>query len=331
MGQTFSRKEQTPEEVNQVRAARTEYQDTLSTLQTNVETDIQNNALTPETGKLVLTEIQKAYSWLQRSPNATLLEVYASRDSTNAEIKRLLDIDTPNRELKNQMLALPVIADEGFSKNLFTRDQVDKLKQLSTTELSWLAKNGITVTPIDFQQEGLKVKTTIQQILEKADLVQFCMDKLEATKTAQPSVLQSELVTREQKAKDARNAQIHIEDGINTVWQVALKTFFGFLIFAICILGGSLAANQAIGRAPAYRILYFLYGAIPIFVPFVFLYTLFSRLRYGPIPYYAILPLTIVPAITRLGRLAMFPFYWIPDDKSRELTRTFIETVEKIT
>ena len=43
MGQLFSRKQQqTPEEVNELRAARTEYQDTLTTLQTNVQTDIEN-------------------------------------------------------------------------------------------------------------------------------------------------------------------------------------------------------------------------------------------------------------------------------------------------
>ena len=56
MGQIFSRKEQTPTEsrdeqtlleINTLRIARTEYQDTLSALQTNVETDIQKNVLTP--------------------------------------------------------------------------------------------------------------------------------------------------------------------------------------------------------------------------------------------------------------------------------------------
>jgi hypothetical protein len=331
MGQTFSRKEQTPEEVNKIRAARTDYQDVLSSFQTNTNTDVQNNALTPETGQLILAQIQKAYTWLQKTPNATLLEVYANRDATTAEIQRLITIDMPTREFKNQIAALPVIAEEAFSKNLYTREQTDKLKQLSTTELAWLTKNSPTATTIDFQQEELKVKTSIQQILEKAELVQFCTGKLDAIKSAQPSILDSELLTREQKAKEARNAQIHLDDGVNTITSVALKTFFGFLLVTFCILGGSLAANQAIGRVRAYRILYFIYGAIPVFMPFVLLYILYSRMRFGPIPYYAILPLTIEPATTRFGRILNFPFYWIPDDKSRELTRAFMETVEKIT
>ena len=65
-------------------------------------------------------------------------------------------------------------------------------------------------------------------------------------------------------------------------------------------------------------------------MPIVLLYTMFTRMRYGPIPYYAILPLTIEPATTRLGRILNFPFYWIPDDTSRELTKNFINMVEKI-
>jgi hypothetical protein len=330
MGQSISRKQPTTEEVNLLRKARTDYQDTLSALEINVQTDIQKNTLTPETGKIVLDEIQKAYTWLKKNPNASLIEVYANRDATNAEIKRLLNIDKPKREFQNQMTALPVIAEEAFSKNLFTRDQKDKLSQLSTTELEWLKKNGGTANSIEFQQESLKVKTSIQQILEKVDLVQYCTEKMDATKATQPSTLESELISREQKAKQAREATIHLDDGITTIYDTVLKTFFGFLVFTLCILGGSLAANQAIGRARAYRILYFIYGAIPVFMPIVLLYTMFSRLRTGPIPYYAILPLTIEPATTRFGRILNFPFYWIPDDKSRELTKIFIETVEKI-
>lgn len=237
MGQTFSRKQQTPEEVNILRKARTDYQDTLVALQTNVQTDIQKNTLTPETGKTVLDEIQKAYTWLQKNPNATLIEVYANRDSTTAEIKRLLTIDKPKREFQNEMTALPVIAEEAFSKELFSRDQKDKLTQLSATELEWLKKNGFKANPIDFQQETLKVKTSIQQILEKADLVQYCTEKMSATKALQPSALESELITREQKAKQAREATIHLDDGVNTIYDTALKTFFGFLLVTVCILG----------------------------------------------------------------------------------------------
>jgi ABC-type sugar transport system permease subunit len=331
MGQTFSRKQLTPDEVNQLRTARTEYQDTLNSLQTNVQTDIQNKALTPESGQIILTEIQKAFTWLQKNPNATLIEVYANHDATTAEIKRVMAVDKPKKEFQNQILALPVIADEAFGKNLLTSQQVESLKQLSVGEAAWLKKNGSTASTVEFQQENIKVNTNIQKILKKADLVQFVTEKLNATKNAQPSILQSELVTREQKAKEARNATIHIEDGVNTIKNTALTTFFSFLLITICILGGSLAANQAIGRSRPYRILYFLYGAIPVFMPIVILYTVFSRLRYGPIPYYAILPLTIEPATTRIGRILNFPFYWIPDDTSRTLTKAFVESVEKIT
>lgn len=332
MGQTFSRKEkQTPDEVNKIRAARTEYQDTLTSLQTNVQTDIQNKALTPESGQLVLAEIQKAYTWLQKNPNANLLEVYANRDATTTEITRILNVDKPKKEFQNQILALPTLADEAVTKDLITKNQVAKVKHLSETEQAWFTKSAATATALDFQQEELKLKTQLQEILQKADLIQMFTEKLNAVKTAQPSALKSELVTREQKAKEAHNAEVHIDEGVDVVWKTALKVFFGLLVFAICIFAGSLVANQAIGRSRAYRILYFMYGALPIFVPFVLFYILYSRLRFGPIPYYAILPLTIEPATTRLGRLFLFPFYWIPDDTSRQMTRAFMDSIEKLT
>lgn len=332
MGQLFSRKqpEQTPEDINQLRAARTDYQDTLTAVQTNVQTDIQTNELTPESGQLILKEVQKAFTWLEKNPNATIIEVYANQDATSSEIKRLLAVDKPKKEFKNQLLGIPVIAEEAFSKDLITRAQVIRLKEITSEETDWLAKSGQTATAVDFQQENLKLKTKLQQILEKAELVSFFTEKLNAIKTQTTSNLESDLLTREQKAKAARNSQIHIEDGISTIQNTALKTFFGFLLITICILGGSLAANAAIGRAPAYRILYFLYGAIPFFTPIIILYTIFKRLYVGPLPYYAILPLTIEPATSRLGRLLLFPFYWIPDDTSREMARAFISSVEKV-
>ena len=259
MGQLFSRKqpEQTSEEVNQLRAARTDYQDTLTAIQTNVQTDIQSKELTPDSGQLILKEVQKAFTWLEKNPNATIIEVYANQDATSSEIKRLISIDKPKMELKNQLLAIPVIAEEAFSKELVTRDQVVKLNEFTAEETKWLTKSGPTASSVDFQQEELKLKNQLQQILEKTEPVSFFTEKLNAVKTQSTSILESDLTTREEKAKKARDSQVHIEDGLSAAKSAALQTFFGFLILAICIFGGSLAANAAIGRVPAYRILYF--------------------------------------------------------------------------
>ncbi len=331
MGQFWSQKAQTPDEVNALRAARTEYQDTLSSIQTNVQTDIQKQLLTPESGKLVLDRVQVAYTWLQKNPTATLIEIYANRDATTAEVKRILTVDRPKKEFQNILLALPVLADEALAKSMISKEQVAQLKTLAAKQTQWFDANAAKGNTLDFQQQELTLQTELQQILVKPDIVQFFKDKIDAIKTKQPSTLESELAVRDQKAKAARDAEVHIEDGLNAMKRTILITVGSLFLIALCIYSGSLAANAAIGRAPAYRILYFCYGFLPIFMPFVLLYTIFRRIYTGPLPYYGILPLTILPGETRLGKLLKFPFYWVPDAASNQLTKQFIESVEKIT
>jgi hypothetical protein len=109
-----------------------------------------------------------------------------------------------------------------------------------------------------------------------------------------------------------------------------MKVFLGSIIVAFCIVAGSLAANFAISRPPAYRILYFMYGCIPFFAPLVYMYTLYKRIAEGPISYYGILPLSVEPGITRLGKLLWYPFYYVPDSKAVESFDTFKASVEAI-
>jgi hypothetical protein len=112
---------------------------------------------------------------------------------------------------------------------------------------------------------------------------------------------------------------------------IALKVFFSLLLVAVCIVSGSLAANAAIGRHTGYRVLYFIYGCIPFFVPFIIFYTIYRRISEGPLPYYGILPVSLEAATTTLGKYLWWPFYWIPDHLSVEETDTFQKALEAIT
>ena len=75
-------KQLTPDELNAVRKARTEYQDYLVSMQTNTTSDVKNNVITPETGISVNKQIQIAYEWLKKNPNATINEVFSNKDAT---------------------------------------------------------------------------------------------------------------------------------------------------------------------------------------------------------------------------------------------------------
>lgn len=330
MGNPFSKPPQDAESVAKLRQARTETQDYLTATQTTIVTDVNTNRLTPESGQAILQQIQSAFDWLKKNPNATLVEVYANRDSTVAEIARITKTDGPKKELRNIVTALPAILTDAVQKKLVEQPNADKVLAFKASTEDWLTKNGATATEIEFQQEQLKLNNKLDELLGSADAVRAVKDLLDKVKTGEPSQVALQTAEQQKKLKEAYNREVHVEDGLKTAGRVALQVFAISILVVLCLLCGSLAANMAIGRSRAYRVLYFLWGAFPVFAPFVGLYSLFKRLSDGPLPYYAILPLTIEPAVTRLGRLFMFPFYWIPDQQARDMAAAFQKSVEAI-
>jgi hypothetical protein len=100
-------------------------------------------------------------------------------------------------------------------------------------------------------------------------------------------------------------------------------TVIGSLLYVVfCITIGMLAANQAIGREPAYRVLYFLYGAI--FAPFLVFYYLYLWYNNKSPKIYTLLPITQTQAETTIGRFLLFPFAYKEDKPARDLLVEFL-------
>ncbi len=326
---TLFGRQQTPEEIKEVRQARNSYQDYLSTTQTKTNTDVNRKAITPESGQAILKEVEAGQTWLEKHPNANYNELLTNQDTVTVEINRILKTDAPKRKVKNILLALPFVAEEGVQKKILTAEQAEKLKALAADEEKWYAKSAATATEIQFSQEELKINESIQNLIVNGNEVQYVRNALQNLAGKDTSELQAYLATQESKLKAAKSQQVDIQEGARVAGNTALKVFFGFLIVAFCILCGSFAANFAIGRPPAYRVFSFLYGAFPLFAPFVLLYTIYKRLRYGPMALYAILPLSIEPAVSRLGKLLWYPFYWIPDQNSIDAMKEYTDLLSK--
>ena len=100
-------------------------------------------------------------------------------------------------------------------------------------------------------------------------------------------------------------------------------TVIGSLLYIVfCITIGMLAANQAIGREPAYRILYFIYGAI--FAPFLVFYYIYLWFNDKSPKIYTLLPITQQTAETSIGRFFLFPFAYKEDKPARDLLVEFM-------
>jgi hypothetical protein len=81
----------------------------------------------------------------------------------------------------------------------------------------------------------------------------------------------------------------------------------------VCILAGSLAANDAIGRAPGVRLVYFVYAAIPFFTPIVLIYYIWRYWK-GTYPiFYNMLPLTTHVSDYWIINTVLWPFFFYRD------------------
>lgn len=332
MGGVFAKEEkQTPEDVTKQRQVRTEYNNYLNTTQTNANTDVNNKAIAPESGQAILLQVQSGFKWLKDNPSATINVIYANYDSTSSEVKRILSTDRPKREFKNTITVFPSIIDTYVADKTLTEAQGTSLRNLNTSEAEWYTQNQATATQINFSQEVIKFNDKITEIVKDATTVNTIKTKIDDAKKLATSDVIS-LVLQQDAALTKREAQsVDLNKGAKVAIDVAQKVFFALLAISICFLAGSLAANAAIGRHPAYRVLYFIYGCVPFFAPFVILYTIYRRIKEGPLSYYGILPLSVEAATTRFGKILWWPFYWIPDHLSVQQTDLFQNAVTSIT
>jgi len=315
------------DELTDLRKARIDYQDYLSSTQTSTTTDVNNNAITPETGKSILSLIQTSYTWLKNNPNARLNELYTSQDASKQEIKRLLSTDGPKRSFHNTILALPTILTGLVKNKTIPADKVTAFQPSLDAEKEWYTKNQATATEVDFSQEKLKLQSAITSTFVDQVIINEINQGIQQSQNLSQSELQSAIHTQ-QKAQEKAAAQVvDVKSGRDLAISIAFRVFKTLLMITLCIMAGSFAANMAIGRIPAYRILYFIYGAIPVFAPFVLVYTIFKRIQTGRLHTYAILPISIDPATTNLGRFLWHPFYWVPDQYSMDMYNEYMASL----
>jgi hypothetical protein len=133
-----------------------------------------------------------------------------------------------------------------------------------------------------------------------------------------PAVLKQEIANREQAEKQ----KFSFSRFMGTVQTTATTIITSLFYIMFCLVMGMLAANDAIGREPAYRILYFLYGCI--FAPFLLFYYVYRWYKGTAPKIYTLLPYTQTKAETSLGRFFKFPFTYQEDKVARDLMVDFL-------
>jgi len=310
-----------------LRKARVEFNDYLDSLQSNTDADIERKALTPETGSLIYATIQETIKWLKDNPNANINELLTKRDDITKKINVYIKTNTPKQQYYNTLIGLPPIIQQLVDQKLTTADKQTAFMPIINTGKVWYDKNKATLSKTDLSQEFQKIKDNITSTFTDSNVINIINNSINNFSKMETSQLNTLIAQQEGAKKKQEEQNIDAATLGSTVLSTATSVFFGLIIFLFFILCGSLAANIAIGRAPAYRILYFIYGAIPIFSPFVIFYSIIKAISKEGLKLYTVLPISVIPATTRVGKVLWAPFYWIPDSHAQTEYDTYMASI----
>jgi hypothetical protein len=130
------------------------------------------------------------------------------------------------------------------------------------------------------------------------------------------------LETQSEEIKKEEEKKFSAQRFVKKVSGTASKVIGSLFYITFCIVIGMMAANQAIGRAPAYRVLYFIYGAL--FAPILVFYYIYLWFKDQSPKIYTLLPVTTMKAETTLGKIFLFPFAYSEDKSARDLLVEFM-------
>lgn len=124
-------------------------------------------------------------------------------------------------------------------------------------------------------------------------------------------------------SKKAEEEQFNIFRLISSTRDIATQVVTALFYIMICLVGGTLAANDAIGREVQYRILYFIYGFI--FGPVVILYYLYRWFNKDAPYIYRMLPIFTTEAESTLARMFFYPFTYKEDKRATDAYAEFMK------
>ncbi len=137
-----------------------------------------------------------------------------------------------------------------------------------------------------------------------------------AAEEAEKNKKQTEKVAAEAAATKLKaRKQFTAKQGLKIAIQTFASVFLGLLVIALMLHAGSLCANDAIARSIMYRVLFFVYAAIPFFSVFVLIYYHLYRRYKDTMPrIFTVLPVRILPeSQSTLIAYLLSPFTYVPD------------------
>lgn len=274
--------------------------------------------------------------WQGKNPNAPQQLLKPMKDSLGEEEAFLTaNPELTEQEYKDRFQQFV----EKWAKNYGRLDYVTKLVQAETVYSlgirDALSKNQLTSSKqkeLEAKLQELKdyiAKTDKKELEEIRPFAEtWTKDYLELVKktgvdASSPQAKNPKEMEQQIKAREeAENKKFSFKRFFSRVTGTATTVVNALLYVTFALVMAMLAANDAIGREPMYRVLYFFYGFI--FAPFLAFYYLYRWYKGTAPKIYTLLPYSQTPAETSLGRFFKFPFYWKEDKPARDLMVQFL-------
>jgi hypothetical protein len=277
---------QLAEENKKAREVRANLRNSINALKARDREYIANGTLTSMGATQTTALFKTIDDWLAATPDATSSEV---EDKGNELLDKLANIYNQDKDrafFLNNLKVTDMILTLLKTNNVISEDVYNKSKKIIDDENKWFEKN---------PNENLQVyKDRIQKMGEEVNKVINDPEAFKKLRDAQNGVkvtdnskdLDAQRKKVEEQAKQKEELQKQQFDAKRFFAKIS-GSFFTAIIIAVIVsvalVGGSLAANEAIVRPLAYRALFFFYGMI--FSPFVIIYFMYRYFTGHP-PYF---------------------------------------------
>lgn len=283
----------------------------------------------PQTPAWTLKELEKTIKnerlWLQRNTTATEQVAKAKLSDITKRNQQIFEINIYIYLLQSlEKIMNYVLATLGKEKKMLSRKDQEIYKGYMEELSAVIQKNKTTPTLVDikiFFNRFFRELETFSKPKGIWDITSQLLD----TSFRNPEKFEEDIGTLLKAAEEVKKV-----DDEKFSFQRFLKkitatagSIVGILFYVVfCMVIGMLAANQAIGREPAYRVLYFIYGSL--FAPLLVFYYIYLWFNDKAPKIYTLLPITQTVADTTIGKFLLFPFSYQEDKSARDLLVDFL-------
>ena len=276
------------DESNRIRETRNNF---ISLIESN-RVQYQDNKGLPEKSLTDLINLNSEYTkWLEENSTATVLEIKGKEDTYKTHVRNIIE----TKDVKEYYLAYIASVSAKIAESAKTRELSKDDLELMTKAVkdadTWFVKNEKTASKIEIVKKMNDFKSTIVNELKDTKLRAYYKKLFEDLEKSNPSEFKNKLEKNNEMKDQLAENEFNMNDFVNSTWDTFNTYVSYFFLIILCLFSGSLLANSVIFRPISYRVLYFIWGSIPLFIIPVFIYFILQRMRYGPLHLYTMLPI----------------------------------------